>query len=318
MIRAVDIAKALMRTNEVFPVFDLQRVGELGEVFNHPAFLAGGADVRRDIMHRSSESKYRNEFEFPFDKYFGFELRPQLEGRSILDLGCFTGGRSIAWFERFGLSRVAGTDVSEVYIEAATNFASIKQVNAHFRLGSGEELPYEAASFDAVLTFDVLEHVIDVRETLDECYRVLKPGGKVFLVFPTYYQPLEHHLGLVSRIPGLQMLFSGPTLVRAYYEILEERGETARWYRRQSPDLKPYERGHTINGTSFRQFKRILKGGSWDVEFVGRKVIGSIGRAVDRNKMFKLVSLAFAPLAYVPSLQEVFLHRVTMVIRKRP
>jgi SAM-dependent methyltransferase len=45
-------------------------------------------------------------------------------------------------------------------------------------------LTFEAASFDFVLSFDVLEHIPDPEEGVREIFRVLAPGGKVMLSVP--------------------------------------------------------------------------------------------------------------------------------------
>lgn len=37
--------------------------------------------------------------------------------------------------------------------------------------------PWSAESFDLVLAFDVIEHLVDVLAAMDECWRILKPGG---------------------------------------------------------------------------------------------------------------------------------------------
>lgn len=46
------------------------------------------------------------------------------------------------------------------------------------------DLPFEAASFDAVVAQGVLEHVIDPHRAAEEIHRVLKPGGLVFSTTP--------------------------------------------------------------------------------------------------------------------------------------
>lgn len=43
-------------------------------------------------------------------------------------------------------------------------------------------LPFTKNSFDHIVSTDVLEHVADDTTALEEIYRVLKPGGKAFLV----------------------------------------------------------------------------------------------------------------------------------------
>jgi hypothetical protein len=76
-------------------------------------------------------------------------------------------------------------------------------------------------------------------------------------VFPSYFQPIEHHLSLVTGTPGLQYMFTGKTLIAAYSEILQERGAEASWYGRESV-LADWERGNTINGMTERRFERLL------------------------------------------------------------
>jgi SAM-dependent methyltransferase len=48
-------------------------------------------------------------------------------------------------------------------------------------LGADGRVPVADASFDAVLSTQVLEHVADPRLHLDECFRVLRPGGRLLL-----------------------------------------------------------------------------------------------------------------------------------------
>lgn len=106
-----------------------------------------------------------------------------------MDLGCFTGGKTVAWFERYKLQKITGIDIKNVYIDAAVQFADKHTVNADFKVSFGESLPFEDDTFDAILSFDVFEHVQNVQRTLHECYRVLKTGGRLFIVFPSYYHP---------------------------------------------------------------------------------------------------------------------------------
>jgi SAM-dependent methyltransferase len=54
------------------------------------------------------------------------------------------------------------------------------------RLGAGEELPYDDATFDLVTAFDVVEHMDDDLAGLKEMRRVLRPGGRVLLFVPTF------------------------------------------------------------------------------------------------------------------------------------
>jgi SAM-dependent methyltransferase len=312
----VNAAKFIMKKFQTVPVFDKDEVGELNEVFQHIEFLNSSLKEKQEIMLKSSQWKYDDELNYPFDKYFGFDLLPMLSGKSVLDLGCFSGGRSVAWFEKYKLKKISGIEVDQFYIDAAIHFAKIKSVNSDFRLGYGEAIPFEDDQFDAILTYDVFEHVQDLKKTIDECYRVLKPGGKLIAVFPGYYQPIEHHLSLVTRFPCLQYVFSGQTLVKAYSEIIEERGADADWYKRKSAVLEEWEKGNIINGTTLNKLSGIIKNQNWRMSFLSRKPIGTVGRFTKNKKWLRIMSSVITPLTYIPYIQEIFLHRISFIIEK--
>jgi SAM-dependent methyltransferase len=304
----------MMRIGQAYPP-DPQNaaVGGLSEVFNHPEFTRGSEADRGRIMRLSAESRYHDEKAFPWDNYFGQSVKPWVTG-DALDLGCFTGGRAVAWAERYEPRSISGVDVDEVFIEAARRFADSRDRSADFRVGFGERIPWPDGSFDAILSFDVLEHVRSVSATLKECWRVLRRGGHLLAVFPSYFQPVEHHLSLVTRTPGLQYVFTGRTLVQAYCELLRERGADAEWYARDD-GLAPWERGNTINGMTARRFERLIREGNWLIELHPRLPIGGVGRRAARGKG-KVLATLFGPLTRVPVLCDAALHRITYVLEK--
>ena len=278
---------------------------ELNEIIKHPNFTQASDAERAALMMRSAQAKYESEIKYSWDHYFGMSLKPLLEGKHVLDVGSLYGGRSVAWAERYQLAHITGIDIDPIYVETATRFAQRRNVNATFKVAFGEKLPFEDQSFDAVLTFDVLEHVQSPRNTLAECHRVLKPEGYLCLVFPSYWQPLEHHLSLVTRAPGLQYLFSGRTLVKAYNRIVASRGTDADWYKRQHPELRSWERCNTINGTTLRSFQKLIRDGGWKVVKHSRPPIGSMGRTVVRapKRWHRTLAALGRALVHIPLLE---------------
>jgi SAM-dependent methyltransferase len=59
--------------------------------------------------------------------------------------------------------------------------------------GVGEHLPFPASTFDLVLSHEVLEHVQDDQQAVNEIIRVLKPGGRLALFVPNRGYPFETH-----------------------------------------------------------------------------------------------------------------------------
>src|SRR5207253_3075574 len=146
-----------MKRFESFPVSPEEEVGRLGEVFRHPRFLNGSERERDRIMRASSTFFYEDELSYPWDNYFGLALRPMLRGSNVLDVGCFTGGRDTAWFERYELGSLTGLEVRAVCVDAAKRFAVSKGTRAGYVVGLAEAMPFEDARFDAILSFETFE-----------------------------------------------------------------------------------------------------------------------------------------------------------------
>ncbi|WP_414752449.1 methyltransferase domain-containing protein [Anabaena sp. CCY 9910] len=312
----VKFAKLIMKRFGNFPISPDIYVGELEEVFNHSIFVNGTHHKRKEIMLHSSQSSYESEKAYSLCNYFGKDLTPYLENKNVLDLGCFNGGRGIAWFEKFNMASITGIDVKHEYIDAAMQFAGLKNINAKYLLAKGEELPFADKTFDAIVAFNVMEHLQNVEKTLIQCDRVLGSNGVLCVVFPGYYHPTGHHLDLVTKIPFIHYLFKGEILMQAYYEILQERGEEAHWYYRHSSELKSWEKCNTINGTTVAKFQKIIKTQNWQIVLKTCKPIGNVGRNISQNEIINLASILLYPLASMPILQELFLHRITYILRK--
>jgi ubiquinone/menaquinone biosynthesis C-methylase UbiE len=106
-------------------------------------------------------------------------LKPQ-PGELILDAGCGT-GRNFSKLRSAG-SNAIGIDFSFGMLKVA------RRNHPHFPVSLADlerTLPYEAATFDAVLCALIGEHLSELRRVLQEFYRVLKPGGR--LVFSVYH-----------------------------------------------------------------------------------------------------------------------------------
>ena len=54
--------------------------------------------------------------------------------------------------------------------------------------------PWENNTFDRIDAISVFEHLkLTLIETLDECWRILKPGGHLYIKYPVFTSPFIHH-----------------------------------------------------------------------------------------------------------------------------
>ena len=250
-----------------------------------------------------------------FDKFFpDFDFSTIQSGR-LLDLGCFTGGRSAAWQDRLEVDVLHGFDVDVEYAKAAVEFADARNDASHFCVALAESMPYRDESFDYIATFDVIEHVMSPSEALGEAFRILKPGGLMFAVFPTYWNPLASHLNLATRVHGLNLLFDGTTLAEAHYDVIARRGAGHEWYNASSPELPGFYKAPFLNGITVSAFREILEEQAWEIVEWPKKPIFTVGRRM-ATPFFQTVSRVIGPLAKVPVLEEVFLTSISIVLRK--
>lgn len=96
----------------------------------------------------------------------------------ILDAGCGTGGTLEALD---GLGELCGCDIAQ----EALGLARQRGIE-RLRQCSVTDMPFDDASFDVVVSCDVLEHVPDDERAAREMARVLRPGGLMVVTAPAH------------------------------------------------------------------------------------------------------------------------------------
>jgi 2-polyprenyl-6-hydroxyphenyl methylase/3-demethylubiquinone-9 3-methyltransferase len=102
-------------------------------------------------------------------------LGPDLSGVRVLDVGC-GGGILTEELLRPGATAI-GVDQAEAAVRCATAHGRAGGLSPRYVRARGEQLPFEDGSFPVVMTSDFLEHVMDLTSIVQECARVLAPGG---------------------------------------------------------------------------------------------------------------------------------------------
>jgi 2-polyprenyl-6-hydroxyphenyl methylase/3-demethylubiquinone-9 3-methyltransferase len=113
---------------------------------------------------------------------------------AVADIGCGAGSQSLMWAAEG--HRVAGVDISDPLIQVARQRAAAQSFDVEFAVGSATQLPFPDASFDVVLTAELLEHLPDWKPCVDEVVRVLKPGGIAYFCTTNRLCPVQQEFDL--------------------------------------------------------------------------------------------------------------------------
>ena len=102
---------------------------------------------------------------------------------SLLDAGCGTGGMLSYIRARFPEAALTGIDFSERALELTGR----RELGAGLIAGSTDQLPFDDARFDVVLSLDVIAvHGVDDQAAVSEMHRVLRPGGQLIMNLPAF------------------------------------------------------------------------------------------------------------------------------------
>lgn len=132
-------------------------------------------------------------------------------GMRVLDCGCGPGTITLDIAERIDPGPVVGIDMSQAQVDLATRSAAARGlVNVEFRQGNAYALPFPDASFDAVFSHALLEHLAEPPRAIAEFGRVLKPGGWLGVCTPDWggflFSPATPELmAAVRAFEGLQV-----------------------------------------------------------------------------------------------------------------
>jgi 2-polyprenyl-3-methyl-5-hydroxy-6-metoxy-1,4-benzoquinol methylase len=101
-----------------------------------------------------------------------------VKGKRVLDIACGEGYGAAA-LQKAGAAHVTGVDVSEsICLHAQSKYG------LDARPGSAEQIPLADGSVDVIVSFETIEHVPDTSRFLDECVRILVPGGRLIISTP--------------------------------------------------------------------------------------------------------------------------------------
>jgi len=163
---------------------------------------------------------------------------------AVLEVASGSGGPALFMARTTG-ARVVGIDINEHGVVNANEMARAQGLDAQvrFRLVDGSRaLPFDDASFDAVVCIDSINHLPGRLGVLKEWHRVLRPGGRLLYTDPIVVTGLITREEIATRSSIGYFLFAPPgenerLLAEAGFTLLRAENRTAsvvqvarRWY----------------------------------------------------------------------------------------
>jgi len=118
------------------------------------------------------------EFSYKLHEYKAFA------GKKVLDVGSGN-GYVLSKYASEG-AQVFGVDITQTGIDLCKKRFQYMGLNGDFQVADAQDLPFDDNEFDCVCSMGVLHHVPDTNKAIAEIYRVLKPGGRLIVMF--YYR----------------------------------------------------------------------------------------------------------------------------------
>lgn len=222
--------------------------------------------------------------------------------KNVLDIGCGAGGKTL-YYANQGVKKVYGIDVVERYEKESNALAKELGLEDKFEfiLGDASNTSFNDEYFDTIIMNDAMEHVDKPLEVLNECYRVLKPEGKLYVNFPPYYHPYGAHLSDAIGIPWVHMFFDDDTLIGVYKKLVKDLpdGENRISFR-IGKDNQGQEIFSYINKMTIKRFNNILPNTKFKVYYYNEVPL--------RNFL--------KPLAKAPIFKECFVKMVVAILKK--
>ena len=225
-------------------------------------------DVHFDFQFNDTEKNYKTLRQFM-----------SIEDKKVLDLGCGLGAKTL-YYALKGARRVVGVDTDEEIIERARR--RLKRSHADlsekvkFEVCGDRAIPFDSETFDVVITTATFEHIRFPETVLDECWRVVRTNGYIYIDFQPWLGCHGAHLYHLSPIPWCHILFSERTLINAAARIYESGNYQKTFWefdietgQRKPNTWKQMDRLEGLNKMTLRRFKAIIRNSGYPVRHFG-------------------------------------------------
>lgn len=121
------------------------------------------------------------------------QTHPEFKPARILDMGCTVGHSTLPWVDAFPEAEVHGIDVGAPVLRYAHARAEALGKAAHYSQQNAERTRFDDESFDLIVSHILFHETSSkaLRNIINECHRLLKPGGMMVHVEAKPYEGMH-------------------------------------------------------------------------------------------------------------------------------
>lgn len=247
------------------------------------------------------------------DKYL-FPRNTNIKNLKVLEFGSGFGGRGIDLIKRYNIKTYYGLDISFSHCQKAKFFANKIGYGdlCNFLTYDGIHMPFDNNLFDRVFSISVFEHVSNPEKSLNEIFRVLKPGGICYIEFPPFHFPLNSHMDYATKSPFVHSIFQRDVLVNTYIKILKEKYPEI-YGTNFKIILSDWEKTPTLNGLTISRTNKILKKTLWRKLNIHLIPLFATGKMRTKSLILRIISKITPLFVKFPYFKEFFTHRIAII-----
>ena len=229
------------------------------------------------------------------------ELYVDINGKKCLDLGCGTGGISVAFAKSGGnIVSIDSKDTHPLLLKIARARAKEEKVGLQIVCADGQKSPFHDEVFDIIICNDVIEHVSKPPQLAKEISRLLKPNGILYLTAPNKFSLLSIYRDQHYELFGVILL---PRVLAKIY-VTKIRKMEARYTVGYIPTYRYLKRmfgnvGITLgNDLMDKRSDEVFN----NIDEIKNKKYKNIAVLLDRLKLMRVIRWLFSSSLLRPSL----------------
>lgn len=175
----------------------------------------------KPILNSFPEYDHKSQFDYADRRLKNLEKLIELREKKVLEIGCGGGYPSRRLATHYGCE-VTGIDI---YESSVWDELGGEEGLEYIVVDLSKENPFQPKTYDLIISYVAWEHIKHPFKALQECVKIIKPEGKIYMYANQYRSALASHVYRTIHFPFPHLLFPDEIVV----EYCLKNGVTQEW-----------------------------------------------------------------------------------------